>query len=201
MLEHRSVHCSGYTRTAKDFYATPEWVTEALLRHVRLRGPIWEPCCGTGAISEVLSRQGYAVVSTDIADYGYGTPGIDVLACRSMPETCRSLVTNPPYGDTGSHKGQDRSPAAMLSFVRHTLMLAETAQGQLALLVRLQWIAGRRAAALMAAGPFAAVIVLTRRIRWFDMGDRTNQAQHHHAWVVFDYAHPAGSPPTLFFAS
>jgi hypothetical protein len=63
----------------------PRRITEALLRHVCLRGPIWEPCCGTGAISEVLSRQGYTVVSTDIADYGYGTPGIDVLACRAMP--------------------------------------------------------------------------------------------------------------------
>jgi tRNA G10 N-methylase Trm11 len=136
MLEHRSVHYSGHTRAAKDFYATPEWVTEALLRHVRLRGPIWEPCCGTGAISEVLSRQGYTVVSTDIADYAYGTPGIDVLACRAMPGRCRSLVTNPPYGDTGSHKGQDRSPAAMLSFVRHALMLAETAQGGIA---KLAW--------------------------------------------------------------
>jgi hypothetical protein len=201
MLEHRSIHYSGYARTAEDFYATPNWVTEALLRHVRLRGPVWEPCCGTGAISQVLSGQGYTVISTDIADYGYGTPGIDVLACRAMPDGCRSLITNPPYGDTGSHKGQDRSSAAMLGFVRHALTLAEGARGQLALLVRLQWIAGRRAAALMSAGPFVAVVVLTRRIQWFDMGDRTNQAQHHHAWVVFDYERMEDSPPALFFAS
>jgi hypothetical protein len=64
MLEHRSVHYSGHTRAAKDFYATPEWVTEALLRHVCLRGPIWEPCCGTGAISESRSKN---IVSFDKA--------------------------------------------------------------------------------------------------------------------------------------
>ena len=82
----------------------------------------------------------------------------------------------------------------MLGFMRHALTLAEGARGQLALLVRLHWIAGRRAAALMSAGPFAAVVVLTRRIQWFDMGDRTNHAQHHHAWVVFDYGRAEHSP-------
>jgi hypothetical protein len=70
MSEHRSIHYSGYVRNANDFYATPHWVTDALLRHVRLRGPVWEPCCGTGAVSQALAGQGYMVVSTDIADYG-----------------------------------------------------------------------------------------------------------------------------------
>jgi hypothetical protein len=88
----------------------------------------------------------------------------------------------------------------MLEFVRHALRLAEDVEGQVALLVRFQWIAGRRAAALMSAGPFAAVIALTKRIRWFDMGERTNEAQHHHAWVVFDHAHEKGAPPVLLFS-
>jgi hypothetical protein len=30
--------------------------------------------------------------------------------------------------------------------------------------------------------------VLTRRIRWFDMGAQNNAGQHHHAWIVFDQA-------------
>jgi hypothetical protein len=55
----------------------------------------------------------------------------------------------------------------MLDFLRHALALTATVQGQLALLVRLQWIAGRRVADVMTAAPFAAVLVLTRRIRWF----------------------------------
>lgn len=198
--EHRAIHYSGYARKSNDFYATPNWVTEALLQHVRLRGPVWEPCCGTGAISQALSGHGYTVVSTDIADYGFGTPGIDIFACRTMFGGCRSLITNPPYGDTGSHKNQERSSTAMLDFVRHTLSLAESVRGQLALLVRLQWIAGKRAAAMMSSGPFAAVIVLTRRIQWFEMGDRTNAAQHHHAWVVFDYERE-GTHPLLRFAA
>lgn len=191
---------SGYEREGRDFYATPDWVTEALLQHVRLRGPVWEPCCGTGAMSLVLAAHGHEVVSSDIADRGFGTPGRDFLACRAVPGGCRSIVTNPPYGDTGSHKGQARSSMAMLGFLRHALMLTASVQGQLALLVRLQWIAGQRAAATMSAAPFAAVVVLRQRIQWFDMGERTNAAQHHHAWVVFDHAHPQGRPPALLYA-
>jgi hypothetical protein len=198
--QHRAIHVSGYDRAARDFYATPSWVTEALLRHVRLRGPVWEPCCGDGAMSTVLAAHGHAVVSTDIADHGFGVPGVDFLACRAVVGACRSIVTNPPYGDTGSHTGQARSSAAMLGFLRHALALTASVQGQLALLVRLQWIAGQRAADVMSAAPFAAVVVLTQRIRWFDLGEHTKPAQHHHAWVVFDHTHPPGRPPALLYA-
>ena len=91
-------------------------------------------------------------------------------------------------------------PKAMLEFLRHALALTASVQGQLALLVRLQWMAGRRAADVLSSGPFAATIILTRRIQWFDMGERTNTAQHHHAWVVFDHVHRPGTPPALLYA-
>ena len=196
----RAIHVSGYQRAGQDFYATPAWVTEALLRHVRFRGPVWEPCCGDGAMSSVLAGHGYDVVSTDLVDRGFGEPGVDFLTSHTVPSGCRSIVTNPPYGDSGSHTAQSRSPTAMLNFLRHAMMLTASVQGQLALLVRLQWIAGRRVAEVMSAGPFAAVIVLTRRIRWFDLGEFTKNAQHHHAWVVFDHAHPDGQPPAMLYA-
>lgn len=196
----RPIHVSGFARAGDDFYPTPSWVTEALLRCVRFRGPIWEPCCGDGAMSTVLGRHGYKVVSTDLVDRGFGTSGVDFLACRKVPKGCRSLMTNPPYGDSGSHAGQSRSPTAMLNFLRHALMLTASVQGQLALLVRLQWIAGQRAAEVMSVAPFTAVIVLTRRIRWFERGEDTKPAQHHHAWIVFDHAHPPGQPPAMLYA-
>ena len=88
----------------------------------------------------------------------------------------------------------------MLEFLRHALALTATVQGQLAMLVRLQWIAGQRVAEVMATAPFRAVLVLTRRIRWFDMGVQTNAGQHHHAWVVFDHTHPPRQPPVLLYA-
>jgi hypothetical protein len=196
----RAIHISGFERQGRDFYATPAWVTEALLRHVHFRGPVWEPCCGDGAMSLVLAEHGYEVVSTDLVDRGFGKPGVNFLTSHSVPRGCRSIVTNPPYGDSGSHAGQSRSSSAMLGFLRHAMMLTASVQGQLALLVRLQWIAGKRVAETMSAGPFSAVVVLTRRIRWFDMGEHTKGAQHHHAWVVFDHTHPPGRPPAMLFA-
>jgi hypothetical protein len=197
----RPIHISGYHREANDFYATPDWVTEALLSYVQFRGRVWEPCCGTGAITTVLQRHGYGVTSTDIADHGFGTPGVDFLLCGVVPDDCRALVTNPPYGGNGaSREGHEKSAIAMLRFVDRALRLTESVQGQLALLVRFQWVAGRRAAALISAGPLAAVIALTHRIQWFDKREATNISQHHHAWIVFDHAHPAGKPPSLLFA-
>lgn len=196
----RAIHNSGYNRKDRDFYATPTWVTEALLRHIKFRGPIWEPCCGTGAMSTVLTKHGHEVVSTDIVDRGFGTAGIDFMNCKAVPSGCRTIITNPPYGDTGSHTGQEKSSLAMLDFVRHALTLSEATDGQLALLVRLQWIAGKRAADLMSTARFCAVVALTKRIQWFDNGDKTNAAQHHHAWVVFDQSYPKGKPPSLLFA-
>jgi hypothetical protein len=196
----RPIHISGYDREARDFYATPDWVTEALLRHAQFRGRVWEPCCGAGAVTIAMQRHGYDVTSTDIADHGFGASGVDFLSCQTVPDGCRSIVTNPPYGDARSLKGQEKSAMAMLRFVHHALRLTESVHGQLALLVRLQWIAGKRASALLSAGPFTAVVALTRRIHWFNLGEETNISQHHHAWVVFDYAHPRGQPPALLFA-
>ena len=86
----------------------------------------------------------------DIADCGFGTPGVDFLASRIVRDGCRSIITNPPYGEAAVHEGQARSPKAMLDFLHHALALTASVQGQLALLVRLQWIAGKRVAEVMA---------------------------------------------------
>lgn len=199
-LVERGFHDSRFERNDLDFYPTPAWVTRALLRHVTFRGKIWEPCCGTGAMSDVLIQQGYETISTDIAERGYGTPGVDFLQCSSVPTGCQSIVTNPPYGVTSANSKPEKSAASLLSFVDHAINLTASIDGQLALLVRLQWIAGRRAAELMSEARFAAVITLTKRIQWFEKGEDTKTAQHHHAWVVFDQHHPKGKPPALYFA-
>ena len=110
------------------------------------------------------------------------------------------MVTNPPYGDGGSERRASNASKGMLRFIRHALVLTEKANGQLALLVRFQWIAGKRAASLISSGPLDSVIVLTRRIRWFDMGERTNSGQHHHAWLVFDFQRGGLLPPVMIFS-
>ena len=92
-LEFRSIHISGHDRQSHDFYPTPDWVTQALLKHVTLRGPVWEPCCGDGAMSRVLERAGHKVVATDLVDRGFGRGGVDFFECSSFPAGCRTMVT------------------------------------------------------------------------------------------------------------
>ncbi len=196
----RSIHLSGYDRMAHDLYPTPEWVTEALLKHVTLRGPVWEPCCGDGAMARVLERAGYEVVASDLVDRGFGRGGVDFLECATLPDGCRAIVTNPPYGDGGALARSTNSPLAMQKFVDHALRLTIRANGQLALLVRLQWLAGKRASTLISSGPLSRVVVLTRRIKWFEGSDSTNAAQHHHAWLFWDCRYGRLLPPSLVFS-
>jgi hypothetical protein len=53
-------------RRAFDFYPTPRWMTEALLRRCRPFGPVLEPAAGDGAISNVLRAHGLDVVTNDL---------------------------------------------------------------------------------------------------------------------------------------
>jgi hypothetical protein len=198
--EPRPIHISGYDRQENDFYPTPVWVTEALLNSVTLRGPVWEPCCGDGAMAQTILARDHGVVASDLVDRGYGQSGIDFLACQNFPDGCQSMVTNPPYGDGGGSLKGVHVPGALLHFVRHAIRLTERADGQLALLVRFQWLAGKKAANLISSGPLSKVVVLRRRIRWFDMGPMTNHGQHHHAWLFWDCQHERGRPPEMVFA-
>lgn len=197
--DFRPIHISNFSRVENDFYPTPDWVTQLLLDNVDLRGPVWEPCCGDGAISKVIERQRHQVVATDLNDRGYGTGGIDFLGARSVPGGCQAIVTNPPYGDGGAERGAPRTAKLLLSFVQHAIRLTEQNNGQLALLLRFTWIAGKRASTLISSGPLDRVLVITHRIRWFDMGAQTKQGQHHHCWLFFDAQRDRSKPPALMF--
>ena len=89
-------------RQPNDFYATPADVTRALIRaeHDVMPHLIWEPACGTGAITEVL-QPGRVVFSSDLNDYGYGGEiGRDFLDPLTEPPFWSApfgIVTNPPF--------------------------------------------------------------------------------------------------------
>ena len=80
-----------------DFYATPEWATEELLKKESFKGDILEPCSGSGAISKVLEKSGYNVISSDLREdegvYGYG--GIDLFEIEKTEAT--NIISNPPF--------------------------------------------------------------------------------------------------------
>ena len=77
-----------------DFVPTPRSVTEALLRHEIFCGKIFEPCCGDGAISKVLTESGYDVSSSDLFDYGFGEVGVDMFTGLERHD---NIITNPPF--------------------------------------------------------------------------------------------------------
>jgi hypothetical protein len=111
-------------RAPFEFYPTPPEAVRALLSVETFDGSIWEPACGNGAICRELIRSGYEVVATDIADHGYGIPGIDFF--KESATRAKHIITNPPYG-----RGlADR-------FIRHALRLARRTGGTVAMLLNL----------------------------------------------------------------
>jgi hypothetical protein len=116
-----------YARQDRDFYPTPAWVTEALLRTVRLPKRIWEPCCGDGAMARVLESDGHHVVATDLVDRGYGEGGRDFLMESRLPDGVTAIVTNPPYGKL-----------LLPKIVAHALELTRPVGGMVAMLFNAQ---------------------------------------------------------------
>jgi hypothetical protein len=90
-------------RAENDYYPTPPYATEQLLKHEKFYGEIWEPACGEGHISKVLEAAGYTVLSSDLIDRGYGTGGIDFQeGWRGNKIVKDNIITNPPYSDAQS---------------------------------------------------------------------------------------------------
>jgi hypothetical protein len=80
-------------REKNDFYPTPKYAVEELLKRELFKGNIWECACGEGDISDVFLEKGFDVKSTDLIDRGFGEVGnffeTDFVA--------DNIVTNPPY--------------------------------------------------------------------------------------------------------
>ena len=102
-----------------DFVRTPKEVTEALLRYEGFDGGILEPCCGDGAISEVLLKNNYEVISSDKFDYGYGVQQ-DLFDIMERPA---NIITNPPFTQQQLVKkhllGLTRKKLALLWYVKN----------------------------------------------------------------------------------
>ncbi|MBI1384721.1 MAG: hypothetical protein GC150_07420 [Rhizobiales bacterium] len=111
-------------RAPREYYPTPPEATRTFLAAERFDGSIWEPACGNGAIARECIAAGYDVVATDIADYGYGEPGLDFLGLE-VPRA-KHIVTNPPYGAGLADR-----------FIRKALSLTARTGGKVAMLLNL----------------------------------------------------------------
>jgi hypothetical protein len=167
---------SGYERKERDLYETPEWVTLALVPHLRNLGQIWESACGTGKIVDALRQCALHVLGSDIET------GFDFLQSGPIAGA-DAVITNPPY-------------TLAQEFIEHALALMKPRSGIVAMLLRTDFDHARtRSHLFQGCLAFAKKLVLTKRIVWFD---RPGAApSFNHAWYIWDWKHQG--PPMLAY--
>jgi hypothetical protein len=85
-------------RRANDFYPTPAWATQELLRHVNIRGSLFECCVGKGDIANVLrSEIGPMVVTNDIDKAHHADVHFDASQDKLWQLRPDWTITNPPF--------------------------------------------------------------------------------------------------------
>lgn len=156
------------SRASDDYYPTPPAGTRALLTVERFNGPIWEPACGGGHMSETLQEAGYDVISTDLVDRGYGRSGVDFLL--ETKALAPNIVTNPPY-------------VIAEQFVEHALALAT---GKVAMLLRLSWLEGVNRGKMFRRRPPARVWVFSKRLTIHRDTTRRGGGMAAYCWIVWD---------------
>ena len=149
----------------------------------RFRGRVWEPACGDGMMSKVLETK-YRVISTDVADRGYGEPGVDFLA--QTKARAPNIVTNPPFN-------------LINAFVPKALSLTT---GKVALLARLSFLEGTRRRVMFTttlarvwvfSGRVAIPHARSRRDGYVNKDDKGGMIAF--AWYVWEHGHEG--PPAL----
>lgn len=159
-----------------DFYPTPSWATEALLKHETFEGDIWECACGDGAMSQVLEKLGTPVHSSDLYDRGFGETGIDFLTADRVAD---NIITNPPYKLAGEF----------------ALVGLQKCKKKTALLLRLAFLEGvERYQKIFEPFPPSRVWVFSERITFYPKNaERKGSGTTAYAWVVWDKQHKGES--------
>ena len=160
-------------RAAGDYYTTDPEAVEALLSKNKIRGTIWEPACGCGNISKVLEAHGYEVVSTDLYDRGYGTPGIDFLQTTEVPDGVTAIITNPPYSQSDE-------------FIKHALDILPYG-GCYAALLNISYLAGKkRYKEIYSNGYLKRIYIFSGRINCYKNNEPSGHSSPvNYAWFVF----------------
>ncbi len=152
---------SGYTRIAGDNYATPPWPVEQLLAAERFPQPVYEPAPGEGYMVATLKACGMRVIAFFGEDF------------FAMSRTAPAIITNPPFDQADE-------------FVRHALKLTEPELGKVAMLLPVNFDTAKGRKDIFADHPaFARKLILTRRIRWANIEQKSAGPSMNHAWYVW----------------
>jgi hypothetical protein len=171
-------HANGYGRIERDYYPTPAWVIEALTEHIDIKGlRILEPACGDGRMAEALKTAGARVYASDIEDRGYEHLNglVDFTTHDHAVDDFDGIVTNPPLGQRGQ-----------LGVVFIEIGLARMNSGFMAMLLPADFDAAKTRRHLFGhCSKFAGKVILTRRIKWFDMPGKDKSPKENNAWFLW----------------
>ncbi len=158
-------------RQREDYYATEPAATEWLCKLEQFSGPILEPSCGEGHISEVLKAQGYDVTSRDLVNRGYGDEA-DFLSIDNT-EWMGDIVTNPPY-------------KFAREFVEKALQIVP-AGNKVAMFLKLTFLEGKARRNLFRTAPPIRVWVSSSRLKCAMNGefDAMGGSATAYAWFVW----------------
>jgi hypothetical protein len=159
-------------REKDDYYATEPKATEWLLRLETFNGPILEPSCGEGHISEALIRGGYQVVSRDLINRGYGEVA-DFLSIDNT-EWNGDIITNPPY-------------KYAQEFVEKALQIIPDGH-KVAMFLKVQYLEGKRRRKMFDTMPPKRIWVSSSRLKCAINGDFDNMTSSAaaYAWFVWE---------------
>lgn len=174
---------------AAEFWETPPWAAEAILRAELLTNAVWDPCAGAGIVSESARRAGYGVYSTDLYDWGYA--GLD----QSMTGMSFMHFLDPPAAlQRGQFTVFCNPPFSLaVQFVRHALQLGAR---KIVCFERFAWWESNDRRDFWAAHPPQRVYVCGDRANcWLGSippEERTGGSPTAHAWFVWEAGQPAG---------
>ena len=139
-------------------------------------------CSRKRVLSERLKHYGYSVLSTDLVNRGYGTGGIDFLACTEMFDG--DIITNPPY-----NRAQE--------FIQHALELIPSGR-RVFMFLKIQFLEGKKRRELFDSGCLKTVYVSSSRILCAKNGDFENARKIggsavSYAWYEFEKGYKGGT--------
>lgn len=139
---------------------------------------IYESACGDGRLAEALKAVGAKVYATDIEDRGnlwlndiVDFTGLIKLSVNSFD----GIITNPPLGERGK---------LGVRFIEIGLVRMNSAF--MAMLLPVDFDSAKTRRSLFELCPdFVGKIILTKRIKWFDMPGKNKSPKENNVWFLW----------------
>lgn len=176
-------------RQEEDYYSTPEYVTNKILKWVKENLPessnwnVWEPAVGGGRMVNSLKENGFNVVAcSDVVDRGF--PNVEILDFlkAEKKDNVNCIFTNPPYSKA-------------LEFAEKALGLLNDGD-YYCFLGRIQFLEGKKRREFFNKNPPKNVLVFSERVDcWKD--DKKPKSSSAMCYAFFIFKKGFSGKPTI----